>query len=380
MSHEPRRRLAVGAIASTLLLGLSAPLVSALSDGPYRTDHRIDGNRVAEGIGPIESAVDVELAIEPAWVLPAPGEAGRAWIVVGRDGRSVHVNGDGSVRTLDGPAVSGAPVAALDAGGDIVVRDGHGPAVGFDDALPDARVVTASDGSEIVLTGATERYPHGVLGDAVEAGSMTIRRPDSTELVIAIEGEAVIEGQAPIAADLDGDGSDEIIVTVSDSASGARLRAYGLDGMQVGESDPIGQGSRWRHQIAVGPVGPEGEIELLSVRTPHIGGIVEAFQLVDDKLELTASVRGFSSHRIGSPNLDMALLADVDGDGRLELVVPTDDMTRIAALRRTVDGFELVAQLPLDGRLASNIAATPDRNGRLVLAAATEDGRLRIFR
>jgi hypothetical protein len=337
---------------------------------------------VAEGIGPIGSAFDVALDAQPAWVLPSPAGPDTGWIVVDLDGTSIHVGNEAVARKLDGPGLGAgvAPLALVDAEGRIVVVAAHSTAADFDDALPDARAVIASDGSEVALTDATERYPHGVLGDEQEAASMTIRRPDGSVHVLNIEGDAVIEGQAPIAADLDGDGIDELIVTISDRTTGARLRAYSLDGMQIGESEPIGQGFRWRHQVAAGRVGPNGETELLSVRTPHIGGIVEAFRLVDGRLELTATVRGFSSHRIGSGNLDMALLVDVDGDGRLELVVPTDEMTSLGVLRRSDRGFELVAELPLGGRLASNIAATVDPDGHLVLAAATEDGRLRVFR
>ena len=55
------------------------------------------------------------------------------------------------------------------------------------------------------------------------------------------------------------------------------------------------------------------------MRTPHIGGIVEAYRLVEDRFELVASQPGYRSHQLGSSNLDMALLADLVGDGRLEI-------------------------------------------------------------
>ena len=93
-----------------------------------------------------------------------------------------------------------------------------------------------------------------------------------------------------------------------------------------------------------------------------------------------AARRGFSSHRVGSPNPDMALLADVFDDARPDIVVPNDAMTVLGGLSRIDDGLELVAELPLAGRLVTNVAATTDAAGRLVLAAGTEDGRIRIFR
>jgi hypothetical protein len=172
----------------------------------------------------------------------------------------------------------------------------------------------------------------------------------------------------------------ELLVTVSDADVGARLRVYDLEGDIVAESEPIGQGFRWLHQVAVAPLGPEGELEIIAVRTPHIGGVVEAYRLVGDRLERVAAIEGYSSHALGSANLDMALLADVDGDGRADVVVPTQDRRTLAVLARTAEGFEELERLDLGGELATNVAASPAATGDLVLAAGTSDGRLHVFR
>ena len=58
------------------------------------------------------------------------------------------------------------------------------------------------------------------------------------------------------------------------------------DGHLVAEGPTIGQGYRGRHQIAVAPFGPNGELELVDVLTPHLGGIVEFYQLEEKKLWL----------------------------------------------------------------------------------------------
>jgi hypothetical protein len=171
----------------------------------------------------------------------------------------------------------------------------------------------------------------------------------------------VIEGTAPMLADMTGDGVPEVLVTVSDEDGGARLRVYGSDGGVVAESDAIGRGFWWRHQIGVARLGRDRVSELVVVRTPHIGGVVEAFRLVGDRLELAASEPGFSSHRLGSRNLDMALLADVDGDGRPDVIVPTQDMRWLAVLGRSAAGFEDLGRLPLGGALVTNVAADDRR-------------------
>ena len=151
----------------------------------------------------------------------------------------------------------------------------------FDEPLPDGRVVRS--GSVLaVLASPTDRYAHNVLGDAIEAAAVEwVDVCDDTSGRIAVPDVDVIEGIAPILADIDGDDEIEILVTLSNSSGGARLAAYELDGSLLAESAPIGQGNRWRNQLAVAPFGPEGQIEILDVQTPHIGGILQAFQLVE---------------------------------------------------------------------------------------------------
>jgi hypothetical protein len=95
---------------------------------------------------------------------------------------------------------------------------------------------------------------------------------------------------------------------------------------------------------------------------------------------LGAAEPGWSSHLLGSSNLDMALLADVDGNGQLDVIVPAQDMRSLGVLRRVGDDFDVLARLELGAPLSTNVAASTDSDGRLVLAAGTDDGVLHVFR
>jgi hypothetical protein len=363
------------------------PSVDA-SGAQVRTDLQATGNRVAWGCGPLQgSVVDVELGARPTWVLPDPMSPGGAWLVALEDGSVVRVSapadGDAVVEPEELAKLEPGepPQVQLSADGEVVVSRALDADRWFDDPTPDTRVVEAPDGTLVALSDPTARYPHGAVGDEVEAGAISVRDPGGEVTRIEVSDTAVIEGTSPLLGDLAADvRQPQILVTVSDMYEGARLVLYGLDGQQIAASRPIGQGYRWIHQIGVGPTGPDGETEIIAVRTPHIGGIVEAYQLIDGRLKLVASQLGYSSHQLGSLNLDMALLADVDGDGRLEIIVPTQDMTSLGLLERAGDGFSLIGSPPLGGRLATNVAAVADDEGNLVLAAGTEDGRLRIYR
>jgi len=83
---------------------------------------------------------------------------------------------------------------------------------------------------------------------------------------------------------------------------------------------------------------------------------------------------------IGSRNLDMAAAGDFDGDGRLELLLPTDNYTSLSALRRTEDGVEIAWSVPLDGRLATNLATVTLEDGSLLLGGATTEGTFFVLR
>jgi len=236
-------------------------------------------------------------------------------------------------------------------------------------------------GDLLLLNQATDRYGHGVLGDTIEAAAMTLveMNLDSLDVLeIQIPEPAVIEGIAPIWVDMNGDGEREIVVTISNAQHGPQLIVFDERGQQVATSEPIGRGFRWRHQIAVAPFGPSGEMELVSVRTPHIGGIVEFHRLEGNELKLMASLTGFTMHVIGSRNLDMSVAGDFDGDGMVEILIPDQSLSRLAGLRRIPGGVEENWSLALDGTLNTNLAAlSMDMN--MGVGVGMREGFLRLW-
>lgn len=125
------------------------------------------------------------------------------------------------------------------------------------------------------------------------------------------------------------------------------------------ESDAIGTGGRWLHQLASGAVGPFGETEIIEIQTPHIGGIVGFYRLdsMKNKLEKVAQTSFYTSHEIGSRNVDKALVADLNGDGVPELVVQNQQRTMVQGLQRvSSNSVEKVWSMTLDAPIHSNIA------------------------
>ena len=364
--------------------------------------------------------LDIELSGVPLWLVAAPFGAGSVWAVALEDGTTqaflvqsgravamditstslpaeapaaLAVAGDeayllaaplGGASELTHPVPLGGPgrLAFIDSEGDLVVwKNGSEAGRLAVDALPDARLLIDEQERVLLLTEPSSHYPHGIAGDRLEATEITLleTHPSLKAVTrISIPGQRVVEGISPIWADLNGDGRREIIVTISDSEQGAQVVVYSESGDQLAAGPAVGRGNRWRHQIAVAPLGVNGELELAEVLTPHIGGIAGFYRLDGESLNLVAQQAGVTSHTIGSRNLDMGIAGDLDGDGQPELVVFDQSFTDLTAMRRTVDGIEIAWQTPVGGKAATNLASV-NLDGGISLGVGRDDGVLRIW-
>ncbi|MBW6473917.1 MAG: VCBS repeat-containing protein, partial [Anaerolineaceae bacterium] len=249
-------------------------------------------------------------------------------------------------------------------------------------ALPDARILMDELGRLLFLSSPTSDYPHAVLGDALEARSITRIDPNSNPeniKEIQIDPADVIEGIAPLWVDLDGDGKREIIVTQSNIHVGARIVVYNQEGEVIAQSDPIGQGFRWLHLIAAAQFVNEDTLDLVVVRTPHIGGVLEIYELTEGKLEMNTSVKGYSSHQIGSRNLDASLITDVNADGIPDIVLPDQSQQYLSALQITDAEWTEIWRVPLNEKLTTNLMGVYSPNSGLVLGAGTEGNKLMLW-
>ena len=404
---------------------ISQPNTLSITTGPTSyayTYQQPGGNRYLPGRGNLPNAptLDIELAGTPRWLVAAPLGAGSLWVAVLEDGttQAFLVQGAQAVETAitpkslpsagppllavagDEPFLVAGPsdaasefahpvplgdsgrLAFIESGGDLVLwQNGSEAGRLAVNALPDARLLVDGQQRVLLLTKPSSRYPHGITGDQLEATEITLleTRPSLKVVVtIAIPGQRVVEGISPIWADLNGNGQREIIVTISDSEQGAQIVVYSESGEQLAAGPAVGQGNRWRHQLAVAPFGVDGEIELAEVLTPHIGGIAGFYRLDGDSLNLVVQQGGVTSHSIGSRNLDMGLAGDLDGDGQPELVVFNQRFTEITAMRRTQGGVELAWRTPVGGRAVTNLASV-NLGGGIALGVGREDGVLRIW-
>lgn len=309
----------------------------------------------------------------PIEITPSQLPAGMPPLLTLTEGEPQLITPPADASLVTNPILLGEDLIYIASNGDLVVGETRLPV----NALPDSRILADRKGRLLILSQPTDRYDHGVLGDDLEASAITLVETEPEVQIlkeITIEEPDVIEGISPIWADINNDGSQDIIVTLSNNQNGARIVAFNEDGTMLAQSDPIGLGYRWRHQLAVAQFEANKPPLLVSIRTPHIGGVVEYFQYKGNgRLEIVKEFKGFSTHSIGSRNLDTALAADFNNDGVFEILIPDQSHTSLAI----VSINEVSTALPLDGILTSNISAV-NLNGRLYIAAGTE-GKLRVW-
>lgn len=351
------------------------------SSDAYRTDLMATGNRVIKGRGSLLSTEPVVVALPGVaeWVVPyAVNESGVTWFVSLRSGDSLLVDPSGEIDSSDVQLNGAPPEIRLDSAGSQVVS-AYGEQSLFENKLADSRVVTDGD-IAVALVDLSDQYDHAILGDRFEAKAFEVfNRCTGERTKTTVESQDVIEGISAMLADIDGDGALDVLVTISNAEDGSRLAAYKLDGTLIAESEPIGQGGRWRNQLAVAPVGPNGEVEIVDVRKPHATGEVEYLRLLEGSLVVVADEPGFTNHVIRTQNLDRGIIADADGDGQLDVIVLTRSLTEIAVITRVEGGVETRMLTTLDAEVSSNISAAELPTGTVSFAVGTEDGQIRVW-
>lgn len=379
--------------------------------------HSANGNRLVSGSGDLvqTTPIDVPLPGKPVWLAAANIENQSVWatvldngvakafkvdsngyteidiapnqlneaipptLVVDRDGKAklANVFEQASSRSaaimLDNTSGKRAYIAD---NGDLVIKEKDDEQRLAINALLHARLLVDEQQRILVLTDPDTSYGHiFVLGDTYpHAKSISLVETKPTLRVahkITLDTVDVIEGNALIWQDLNGDQLREIITTVSNDVSGSqggRIVIYDENGNEYGSSEAIGAHYRWRHQIAVAPFKSQDQLHLVSTYVPHIDPNIEFFRL-DDKSMVRENLSSiYTSHLSTGPNIDISVAGDFDNDGKIEVLqIERYSRNEFGAFELSDNGPLLDWTIPLDGAISSNTAAVTLPNNTIAL-------------
>ncbi|WP_375342214.1 FG-GAP repeat domain-containing protein [Yoonia rosea] len=178
----------------------------------------------------------------------------------------------------------------------------------------------------------TDRYAHGILGDAIEWGALEITTDTGTRRFVLSE-DRVFEDVAPRLADVDGDGSPEVIVVETLASAGAQLAVYDETG-KIAATPHIGQTNRWLAPIGIADLDGDGAVEIAYIDRPHLAKTLRVWRYRDDALVPVADLPGLTNHRIGERDIGGGLRDCGDGP---EMITANADWTQVMATR-LIDG------------------------------------------
>ncbi len=201
----------------------------------------------------------------------------------------------------------------------------------------------------------TTRYAHGILGDAIEFGTLEIvTEGDGTKknYVIKLPQTRVFEDVEPRLWDITGDGAPEVVVIESDARLGAQLAVYDQTG-KIAATPHIGRANRWLAPIGAADMDGDGAIEIGFIDRPHLARTLRVWRYEGGDLVPVAELVGLTNHRIGERDIGGGLRDCGDGP---EMITASANWNRVMATRLQSGTLETRDIGPHTGRASLNAA------------------------
>ncbi len=196
-------------------------------------------------------------------------------------------------------------------------------------------------GAHIAFTRPTDRYAHGVLGDAIEWGGLqftlmgTGRDGPMFAYELVLPQDRVFEDLTPRLVDVDQDGRFEVIVVESQKDTGAQLAIYKLNDLnetfdKIAATPHIGTPNRWLAPIGAADLDGDGHIEIAYIDRPHLAKTLRIWRFKNGRLRNIGAMKGLTNHRIGDAEIPGGIRHCGQGP---ELITANANWTRVMATR-----------------------------------------------
>ena len=204
----------------------------------------------------------------------------------------------------------------------------------------------------------TLAYDHEVLGDMIEAKSIAILQQDDTKLTYTLDANHVFEDLKIRLYDIDKDNEDELFVIKTHLDQGASLAMYKIIGdsiKQVATSGYLNRVYRWLNVVGFGDFDGNGIQNIAIVKTPHIGGYLTIYDYKDGQMKENYKRYGYTNHYIGSHELDMSAVSDLDNDKIDEIILPQMNAKNIKILNYKKQRYNELKTIKNDSKVNSAI-------------------------
>ncbi|MCF6320969.1 MAG: hypothetical protein L3J32_04285 [Rhizobiaceae bacterium] len=221
------------------------------------------------------------------------------------------------------------------------------------DGIPDGRIATGGDGATIRqawYSRPTKRLTHGILGDAIEGGSLVVITQRGIKLKYRLPESDVFEDLTPRLVDLDGDGKTEIITIQTSLFAGAALVIYQVNGnalVRAARNGYIGQPNRWLNVAGIEYYTGNRTPEIAIVVTPHIGGRLDLYKFTGGRLVRLFSEQGFSNHLIGATEQRLSASFLASGGKSVNLALPSDSRKNLRIMSVDASGWQQIGNVAL---------------------------------